>query len=130
MIASNLLEALYSRTTKGVKLDLERMRVMCAAAGNPQLCAPSVLIAGTNGKGSVSAMWAAAAQARGHKTGLYTSPHLIQFSERVRINGAEADLAPAYATLIALEQQTGVQLTFFEAATFMAFVTFRMHAVE
>src|SRR6202043_2834034 len=72
--------------TPARKFDLAHMRVLLTAMGNPERHFPSVLIAGTNGKGSTAATLASILQASGLKTGLYTSPHLIQINERVRLD--------------------------------------------
>lgn len=69
------------------KFDLAQMRVLLQALGNPERQFPSVLIAGTNGKGSTAATLASILRASGRKTGLYTSPHLVRINERIRING-------------------------------------------
>src|SRR3954453_17858619 len=69
------------------KGDLTNTIKLCEAVGNPQLQFRSIHIAGTNGKGSTSHMLAAILQTAGYKTGLYTSPHLKDFRERIRING-------------------------------------------
>src|SRR3974390_3395677 len=69
------------------KFDLAHMRVLLAALGHPEKSFPSVLIAGTNGKGSTAATLASILQASGLKTGLYTSPHLVNINERIRVNG-------------------------------------------
>ena len=80
---------MFSRIGKAaMKPDLTNTLKLCAALGNPQLKFKSVHIAGTNGKGSVSHSMAAIMQDAGYKTGLYTSPHLVDFRERIRINGA------------------------------------------
>src|SRR5580698_9303027 len=68
------------------KWELAHMRTLCAALGDPQLSFPSILIAGTNGKGSTAATLAAILQASGHRAALYTSPHLVRVNERIRIN--------------------------------------------
>src|SRR3982750_2299684 len=73
------------------KKDLTNTRKLCGALGNPQDNFRSIHIAGTNGKGSVSHMLAAVLQASGYKTGLYTSPHLKDFRERIKINGELCD---------------------------------------
>lgn len=79
---------MFSRIGKAaLKPDLTNTLRLCAALGNPQLKFKSVHIAGTNGKGSVSHSLAAILQGAGYKTGLYTSPHLVDFRERIRING-------------------------------------------
>ena len=70
------------------KFDLAHMRKLLAALGSPETKFPSVLIAGTNGKGSTAATLASILQAAGYRTGLYTSPHLVRINERVRVNGA------------------------------------------
>src|SRR3954471_14105767 len=79
---------MFSRIGKAaLKPDLTNTLKLCAALGDPQQQFKSVHIAGTNGKGSVSHSLSAVMQHAGHKTGLYTSPHLIDFRERIRING-------------------------------------------
>src|ERR1043165_9503203 len=70
-----------------IKKDLTNTLALCAALGNPEKQFKSIHIAGTNGKGSTSHMLAAILQQSGYKTGLYTSPHLVDFRERIRING-------------------------------------------
>src|SRR5271167_450246 len=75
--------------TPSHKFDLAHMRVLLAALGHPENRFPSVLVAGTNGKGSTSATLASILHASGLKTGLYTSPHLIRINERIRVNGQE-----------------------------------------
>src|SRR5205085_8572462 len=69
------------------KFDLAHMRTLAAAMGNPQRRFASVLIAGTNGKGSTAATLTAMLQAAGYRTGLYTSPHLVRINERIRLDG-------------------------------------------
>src|SRR5215831_15063248 len=71
------------------KADLNNTLALCEALGNPQNKFKSVHVAGTNGKGSSSHMLAAILQSAGYKTGLYTSPHLKEFTERVKINGED-----------------------------------------
>src|SRR5215211_3600231 len=73
------------------KKDLTNIRILCERLGNPQTKFKSIHIGGTNGKGSVSHMLAAILQTAGYKTGLYTSPHLHDFRERVRVNGQMAE---------------------------------------
>src|ERR1700724_4265467 len=75
--------------TPSHKFDLAHMRVLLTALGHPENSFPSVLIAGTNGKGSTAATLAAILQASRLKTGLYTSPHLVRINERIRVNGKE-----------------------------------------
>ncbi|MGE5741929.1 MAG: hypothetical protein ACM32H_07785, partial [Candidatus Aminicenantes bacterium RBG_16_66_30] len=71
----------------GIKLGLENITTLCLALGNPQSSFLSIHVAGTNGKGSVSAMLERTLREHGLKTGLYTSPHLARVEERVRVNG-------------------------------------------
>src|SRR5512146_518481 len=75
--------------TPSHKFDLAHMRVLLAALGHPQRRFPSVLIAGTNGKGSTAATLAAILRAARYRTALYTSPHLVRINERIRIDGQE-----------------------------------------
>ena len=75
--------------TPSHKFDLAHMRVLLNALDHPERRFPSVLIAGTNGKGSTAATLASILRASGFKTGLYTSPHLVRINERIRINGEE-----------------------------------------
>ncbi len=78
---------IFSREYFGMKLGLENMREFLSSISSPQGCFPTVHIGGTNGKGSTSAMLAAVCRAAGYKTGLYTSPHLVDFRERVTVDG-------------------------------------------
>src|SRR5580658_499426 len=77
--------------TPSHKFDLAHMRVLLAALGHPENRFPTVLVAGTNGKGSTAATLASILQASGLKTGLYTSPHLVRINERIRLKGAPID---------------------------------------
>src|SRR5690242_723749 len=90
-----VLEYLYSQLpmfhrigAAAYKANLDNTLAICQHLGNPERRFKSVHIAGTNGKGSTSHMLAAVFQVAGYKTGLYTSPHLVDFRERIRINGA------------------------------------------
>src|SRR5215216_1806722 len=79
---------LYSRIgVAAYKANLDNTIGLCASLGDPQTKFKSVHVAGTNGKGSVSHMLAAILQTAGYKTGLYTSPHLKDFRERIKVNG-------------------------------------------
>src|ERR1700739_2191513 len=75
--------------TPSHKFDLAHMRVLLREMNHPERTFPSVLIAGTNGKGSTAATLASILRASGLKSGLYTSPHLVRINERIRINGLE-----------------------------------------
>jgi dihydrofolate synthase/folylpolyglutamate synthase len=78
---------ILSREFFGMKLGLENIRDFLASIGSPQDKYPTIHIGGTNGKGSTSAMLASVLQLAGYKTGLYTSPHLVDFRERATVNG-------------------------------------------
>ncbi len=89
---------------RGVDLGLERMRLLLAALGNPQARVPVVHVAGSNGKGSVCALVAQTLQRAGHRTGWYSSPHLVSWCERFRIDGeaiAPSELRPLLQRVIA-----------------------------
>jgi dihydrofolate synthase/folylpolyglutamate synthase len=121
------------------KFDLAHMRALCRALGDPQRRFRSVLIAGTNGKGSTAATLASILLASGHRTGLYTSPHLLRINERICLNGApipDDDFAAAYdhVTKIAAELVAAGELphppSFFETVTAIAFETFASRGAE
>ncbi|MDZ4723652.1 MAG: hypothetical protein SGI97_07090 [candidate division Zixibacteria bacterium] len=78
---------IFSREFFGMKLGLENIQDFLATLGNPQSKYKTVHIGGTNGKGSTSAMLASICRSAGYKTGLYTSPHLVNFRERIQIDG-------------------------------------------
>src|SRR6267142_1623165 len=83
------LQYLLSLEKFGIKFGLANIRTLCRALGEPQAAFRSVLIAGTNGKGSVTAMVDRGLRAAGLKVGRYTSPHLVHLEERFTINGAQ-----------------------------------------
>ncbi len=90
------------------KFDLQHMRVLAAALGNPQTRFPSILIAGTNGKGSTAATLASILSVAGYRTGLYTSPHLVRVNERVQISTG----TPGANTLAEIDNDTFARLYF------------------
>jgi dihydrofolate synthase/folylpolyglutamate synthase len=112
-----------------MRLGLDPMREACARTGHPERAFPAVHVAGTNGKGSVCAMVEAIARTHGLRTGLYTSPHLCRFAERIRVNGEPLDDA-ALATVLDRALESGPDLSFFEAATLAAFLAFRDAGVD
>ena len=118
----------------GIKLGLERARDLLVRMGEPQRRFPSVLVAGTNGKGSTSSFLAAMAGAAGLRTGLYTSPHLESVEERLRIDGRAIDsgrLGAILEDLVGLaERETGSPPTYFEAVTLAAFRWFAEEQVD
>ena len=102
--------------------DLTNTIALCEALGNPQHRFKSIHIAGTNGKGSSSHMLASVLQAAGYKTGLYTSPHLKEFTERIRINGQEIDQDFVVDFVERIKPQIDkIRPSFFEITVAMAF---------
>jgi dihydrofolate synthase / folylpolyglutamate synthase len=114
-----------------LKPDLKNTLALCEALGNPQFKFKSVHVGGTNGKGSTSHMLASILQSAGLKTGLYTSPHLKSFTERIRINGAEisTDYVINFANRI-LPSIENLKPSFFEITVAMAFDYFAQHQVD
>ncbi len=121
------------------KWELAHMRTLCAALGDPQQKFPAVLIAGTNGKGSTAATLAAILQAAGHRTALYTSPHLVRVNERIRIDGVEIsddDFARLYfrvddtAQRLVREGALPHPPSFFEVMTALAFTYFAEQHID
>src|SRR5450432_3485561 len=125
----DLLARLGAAQSLGVELGLEPVRRALALLGDPQKRFAAVQIAGTNGKGSTAAMAEAILRAAGTRTGLYTSPHLARFTERIRIGGREID-GDRFAALDRKVAATGVPLTYFEIATVLGFLTLAEEAVE
>lgn len=113
------------------KKDLTNTLALCEALGNPQNTFKSVHVAGTNGKGSTSHMLASILQEAGYKTGLYTSPHLKDYTERIRINGAtiSQDFVIRFLNKIQPVIQT-IQPSFFEITVAMAFDYFAEEGVD
>lgn len=114
---------------KGMKFDLERFRDICACFGCPQNSFKSVHIAGTNGKGSVSLKIASSLQLEGYKVGLYTSPHIATFRERIKVNGLLIEEARAKVLLNEIFQKEE-NLTFFETLTLLSFLYFQEEKVD
>lgn len=118
----------------GVRLGLDTFRRLLAALGSPERATPAALVAGTNGKGSVAALLDAIAGAAGVRAGLYTSPHLTSFGERIRVEGepiADPVLASHLETTLAAARAAGLAPpTVFEALTATAFLHFAAERVE
>lgn len=144
---------LYGLQRFGVKLGLESIARLLQAVGDPHRRVPSILIGGTNGKGSTAAFLASILQAAGYRIGLYTSPHLLDFTERIRVDGraiSEVDVAHltdelrSLVTALFPEPQTphpaprtpdlaprtSSHPTFFEVTTALAFLHFARTAVD
>ncbi len=123
------LDRIDAARSLGVSFGLDRVREALLRLGSPERACTAVQIAGTNGKGSTAAIAESVLRAAGLRTGLYTSPHLARFTERIRIGGVEID----GDRLAAFDQRvaaTGVPLTYFEIATVLAFLTFADAGVE
>ena len=119
--------------TVGWDLKLERMREALARRGHPEAAFPAFHVAGTNGKGSTAAMLDAVLRAAGYRTGLYTSPHLVDFAERIRIDGGTIPRSTVVALVAELRadlEAAGIALTHFEFATLLACEWFRQVGVE
>jgi dihydrofolate synthase/folylpolyglutamate synthase len=111
----------------GWDLKLDRMQAALARRGHPEARWPAVHVAGTNGKGSTAAMLDAVLRAAGWRTGLYTSPHLVDFTERIRVGGRTIPRATVVERVARLRTEldaAGIALTHFEFATLLAFEWF------
>ncbi len=127
---ADALEFLFPRVTT-IKFGLDTTRTLLAAVGDPHLMIPVIHVGGTNGKGSVASLIASALGEMGWKVGLYTSPHVVSFRERMRVAGVpitEEAVAMWTARLRSLIQEHGA--TFFEATTAMAFADFAARGAE
>ncbi len=124
-----VLERLYALASRGRVLGLERMQAACDVLGNPERSFETVHVGGTNGKGTVSAFVASMAHASGKRVGLYTSPHLVRFAERIQIGGVPIDDA-RLVRLLTQAMDVGPDLTFFEVATLTALLAFREAQVD
>jgi dihydrofolate synthase/folylpolyglutamate synthase len=119
--------------TAGWDLKLERMRAALARRGHPEAAFPALHVAGTNGKGSTAAMLDAVLSAAGWTTGLYTSPHLIDFTERIRVGGWTIPCETVVGLVDELRADldaAGIALTHFEFATLLACEWFRQVGVD
>src|SRR5678815_4714057 len=119
--------------TLAIKLGLKNTELLLAALDNPQRAFPSVQIAGTNGKGSTAVMLDSICRAAGIKSGLYTSPHLVSITERIRIGGREItpeEFAACATTVRFASEQLEALPTFFEQITALALVAFRNARIE
>ena len=125
MEISSALEKLYSLHQFNIKLGLDNISSFLQKIGNPQKQLKAFHIAGSNGKGSTAAFTASILQELGFKVGLYTSPHFVNFNERVKINGAEIPDAYIAGFLSSYEKEIDeLNLTFFEVTTALAFQYF------
>lgn len=126
------LEGLHPKGQAGIELGLERIRQVKAALGQVQHC-PVIVVGGTNGKGSTCAYLENIIDRAGYKVGCYTSPHILAYNERVRLNGVPVDdaaLCAAFAKVEVARLATGVALTYFEFGTLAAWEVFAAADVE
>ena len=130
---SQTLERIYHLRGGMIDLRLERMERALALWNHPENKFPSLHIAGTNGKGSTAAMLQRMLSLAGYRTGLYTSPHLVSFTERMRVGDDEISQADVVALADEMRRCTeaaAVPLTFFEFVTAMAFIYFSRQAID
>lgn len=129
MIYNKTLEYIHSLGNFSMPATLDRIKAVMQKLGNPQKKIKAIHIAGTNGKGSVSTMLSSIFRSAGYKTGLFISPFIIDFRERIQINGeyiTESDLV-SYAARV---KQTNIKLTEFEFITAMSFLYFAEQKVD
>jgi dihydrofolate synthase / folylpolyglutamate synthase len=135
----NPRERLFDLEHFGIKLGLDNIRTLLHALNNPQRAWPAIHVAGTNGKGSVTAMVERGLRAAGHKTGRYTSPHLQDVEERVAVDGQPVSArlfdeatADVFTTIDRLRETGALAAspTFFEASTAVAFDIFRRSEIS
>ncbi|HEX9081405.1 MAG TPA: Mur ligase family protein [Holophagaceae bacterium] len=127
------LPRLHARGHFGIKCGLENIRALLAGLGHPEDSYPSVLIAGTNGKGSTGAFLAHMLRAAGFVVGWTTSPHLVDVTERIWVDGApigEGALDLLLTEAFEAEARAGIQATYFELMITAALLAFRMTGVE
>lgn len=126
-----ILDYLYNLERFGIKLGLEVITKLLGQLDNPQNQFKSIHIAGTNGKGSTAAFLAQILLEAGYKVGLYTSPHLVKFNERIKVNGKDiSDDELVKLTELIKGKLAGFQPTFFEFTTALAFQYFAQNNVN
>jgi len=128
----NCLKTMYGFRRFGIKLGLSTIRKILKGLGNPQNRFACIHVAGTNGKGSVASSLASILYRSGYVTGLYTSPHLVRFNERIQVNNRPISndrVVAAYNAVTSVHQGRR-EPTFFEFATAMAFYAFAQQKVD
>src|ERR687898_3551882 len=124
------LDFLFPRTTT-IKFGLATTRPLLRSLGSPHEVVPAIHIGGTNGKGSVCTLVAAALREAGWRVGLYTSPHLVSFRERIQVDGLPiSEVAVAMWTGRLMSAILQRKATFFEATTALAFADFAARGAE
>ncbi len=125
MSVQHILDRLFSLHRFGIKPGLERIQRILELCGSPERNLPAIHVAGTNGKGSVSSMCSAILQEAGYSVGLYTSPHIRRFNERIQVDGvciSDVDIVRLYGENESIFIQT--EATFFECTTALALLYF------
>src|SRR5262245_1824679 len=127
------LSYLFSLEQLGIKLGLDQIRALLGYLGRPDESFRSIIVAGTNGKGSVTAMLERGLRAAGYRTGRYTSPHLVNLAERIAVDGksiSSADLEHLAGRIRAAAELLPAPPSFFEATTAVALEAFRDAEIE
>jgi dihydrofolate synthase / folylpolyglutamate synthase len=129
---ASCLNEMYGLRRFGIKLGLGTIRRILSGMGDPHKAYRCIHVAGTNGKGSIASALATILNQSGHVTGLYTSPHLVRFNERIRIDGKMISDREVVESYLAVKDvgPSGREPTFFEFATAMAMHAFKRHGVE
>ena len=127
----NILEELFNLQRLGIKTGLEHTRELLEAVGNPHHKLKFIHVSGTNGKGSTCAFLYNILKQAGKKVGLYTSPHLLNFNERIRVNGHTISNDEIVIFMKNIQNHIrDIQPTFFETTTVMAFDHFSKYNVD
>ena len=127
------LSSIYALDKFGSRPGLDRIRLLLRALGDPQKGMRCVLVGGSNGKGSTVCMIGEILRAQGLRVGTYFSPQVVEFAERIRVNGrnaAKGEIAEAYASVAEACRTGGIRATFFEAVTAMALLVFKKSGVD
>ena len=132
MTYHHFLKTLDARGMFRIRPSLAQVRKVLHVLGDPQDKVPTILIAGTNGKGSVAASLESVLRASGYRTGLYTSPHLTDIRERIAIRGLafHRGFAQIASQVLAAEKRAQCSLTYFELLTAIAFQSFALKKVQ
>ncbi|MEI6702051.1 MAG: folylpolyglutamate synthase/dihydrofolate synthase family protein [Deltaproteobacteria bacterium] len=125
-----LLEKLYARRRFGIRPGVDRVSSLLATLGNPEKQFRSIHVVGTNGKGSTSAFLSSVLKCAGHRTAQFSSPHLVRFSERFRIDGIECPTDKLASNLEAVLDAAPEEATFFEITTALAALLFSGENIE
>lgn len=127
------IEKLHSKGMFYIELGLERISAVLEALGNPQDSLKYIHVAGTNGKGSVCAILDGILRETGYKTGLYTSPHIYEYTERIKVSGKEIpkeDFAKLFGEVYEKTEELKTHLTEFEILTVIMFLYFKRNKVD